>query len=101
MELLSRRGHRRVNSAVIPSLVAIEQAAEVVLNRMRYSRLLALMAADKVLERAWGKSKEAPDSPSDDVARGERAAEARRKLFDMLNALAVPETLNEAEAERE
>ena len=62
---------------------------------------VALMAADKVLERAWGKSKEAPDSPSDDVARGERAAEARRKLFDMLNALAVPETLNEAEAERE
>ena len=62
---------------------------------------VALMAADKVLERAWGKPKETSDTSPDEAIRNERAAVARQKLLDMLDAMAVPEPWIEPGAEQE
>ena len=63
--------------------------------------LVALMAADKVLERARGKPKEMPDEAEADPAEQERRAEQRARVMKMLNDMAVPEPLHEVEPERE
>jgi len=54
---------------------------------------LALMAADKVLERAWGKPKEMPDKPPEDPEDIERRRVARALMIEYLNKLARPEPL--------
>ena len=53
---------------------------------------VALMAADKVLERAWGKPKEKPEDAPDPEA-AERAQQARAALHQWLDALAKPAPL--------
>jgi hypothetical protein len=62
---------------------------------------VALMAADKVLERAWGKPKQMPQ-PEDETtaATSERVQDARRKFIDFMNSLAVPEPWTQPGAER-
>jgi hypothetical protein len=62
---------------------------------------VALLAAEKVMERAWGKPKEKPDAPPDDVGDEARGAAIRAKLHAALQAFAVPEPLNVGEAEPE
>ncbi|MCW3474702.1 hypothetical protein [Limobrevibacterium gyesilva] len=57
---------------------------------------VALMAADKVYERAWGKSKVAPDDDIDPAVI-ERRQTLRAELMDFLQEMAKPEALNQAE----
>lgn len=54
---------------------------------------VALMAADKVLERAWGRVKEVDPAADRDPEATERRAQMRAEVIRMLQALAVPEPL--------
>ena len=57
---------------------------------------IALMAADRVLERAWGRMGEAgaqPDPPPPDPAREAARLAARARLIAALDKMAVPEPL--------
>ena len=60
---------------------------------------VALMAAEKLLERAWGKPREMPDAMLD-PALAERREKMRAEVIRMLQALAVPEPLVESEADQ-
>jgi hypothetical protein len=56
---------------------------------------VALLAADKVLERAWGKPKEVPEEAMLDPAAAEQAAQARAEVIALLQGLARAEPLTE------
>lgn len=52
---------------------------------------VALLAAGKVLERAWGQPKGDADEPAPDPERETRAADARATVHKLLAGMAVPE----------
>ena len=54
---------------------------------------VALMACDKVLERAWGKVKDVDDKDAADPGAVERRAATRAEVFRMLQSLAQAEPL--------
>jgi hypothetical protein len=54
---------------------------------------VALMAADKVLERAWGKPKEVADEVTLDPDAAERAAQQRAEVIALLQRMARNEPL--------
>jgi hypothetical protein len=56
---------------------------------------VALLAADKVLERAWGKPKEVADEATIDPAAAEQAAQARAEVIALLQGLARAQPLTE------
>jgi hypothetical protein len=58
---------------------------------------VALMAADKVLERAWGKPKEMPDTPENPEMTEKRRL-ARERMFAALEQMAKP--MYEVEAQQ-
>jgi hypothetical protein len=55
---------------------------------------VALLAADKVLERAWGKAKEVSDEVMLDPAAAERAAQQRAEVISLLQRMARAEPLS-------
>jgi hypothetical protein len=61
---------------------------------------VALLAAEKVLERAWGKPKETHDDAPADPAVAERNEQARKRIMDLLERLAVPAPLYQGEADQ-
>jgi hypothetical protein len=61
---------------------------------------VAAVAAEKVLERAWGKVKEVDPSAAIDPEAAERRSRMRAEVIRMLQALAVPEALIEGEADQ-
>jgi hypothetical protein len=60
---------------------------------------VALLAADKVLERAWGKPKEVADEATLDPAAAERIAQQRAEVIALLQRMARAEPLS-AESDR-
>lgn len=60
---------------------------------------VALLAAERVLDRAWGRPREIPDVAMRDPVATERRETARQEVIRMLQALAVPEPLIESEDE--
>ena len=58
---------------------------------------VALLAAEKVLDRAWGKVKETPPSDAVSVEDAERRAAVRAALIGSLDSLARSEPLNQQE----
>jgi hypothetical protein len=61
---------------------------------------VALMAAEKVLERGWGKPKEIPDDAPADPAVEERRERAIKVIMAALQKLAVPAPLPQGEADQ-
>ena len=61
---------------------------------------VALMAADKVLERAWGKPKEMPDDVPADPAVAEKRERSIKTIIDLLQLAAVPAPLPQGEADQ-
>jgi hypothetical protein len=54
---------------------------------------VALLAADKVLERAWGKPKEVAEEATLDPAAAEQAAQQRAEVIALLQRMARAEPL--------
>lgn len=55
---------------------------------------VALLAADKVPERAWGKPKEVADEATLDPVAAERAAQLRAEVIALLQRMARAEPLS-------
>lgn len=59
---------------------------------------IAIVAADKVLERAWGRVKDVDPSAAVDPEASARREQMRTEVIRMLQALAVPEPLTPSNA---